>query len=184
MKHVRMLGLIALIAFPLTAGCDDNSAVGGADAGGVGGNSSKPTGGTDAGGSSATNTQPNGGAPDTIPEVAGTYVDDYGEHVTITADVWQIDTSIYHITILDNAQDYLIAANDEHNPYDTPGTWSRFDWIHDTGDAVYYCQTAYNASSEKAAQDTPRPSLQNFPKGCGVGSWSKLTPTSDVDAGH
>ena len=200
MKQLLMLGICLAIVSQLTVGCksDDDPVTGTGGAGGVagnassqatggeglGGNTSDPaTGGGGEGGATASNTTPDAAssAVDKVPAIAGTYVDDYGEVIQIAEGIWRIDTSLFHITILNNAQEFLIASNDPNNPW-SADLWSRFDWTRDSTGALYYCQTAYGAASQQLAEDTARPSMQNFPKGCGVGSWSKLTP--DADAGN
>ncbi len=197
MKHVRMLGLVVAIAFTLTAGCDDNSAVGAAGTGGAGGNASDQTGGTGAGGSSSvpgtggastagtsasgTTPEADSGTLDLLPEIAGDYSDGYQTH-KISRGTWQIDTSVFHITVLDNEKEFLVASNDPNNDY-FPGKWSRFDWTRNAAGDLYYCQTAYDAETQQAAENTARPNPQDLTSGCGSFAWTKLVPIGAADAG-
>jgi hypothetical protein len=200
MKHVRMLGLTMAVVFPLIIGCksDDDPISGTGGIGSVGGNSSgqdtggenfggntsdQATGGGGAGGTSAASTIPDvdSGTLDRVPAIAGSYNDGY-QNQYISEGIWRIDTSVFHITVLNNAQEFLIASNDSNNDY-FPGKWSRFDWTRDASGGLYYCQTAYGAESEQAAQDTTRPNPQDLAEGCGNFAWTKLTPIGDADAG-
>ena len=84
--------------------------------------------------------------------------------------------SVFHISIVSNPDQYLIAQNDAANQF-SPSLWSRFDWTQYQG-GLYYCQTAYNAATEQAALDAPAADASNPPaSGCGGFAWSKLTPS-------
>jgi len=190
MKHVRMLGLVVAMVVPMTAGCrsdDDpikepsnNLATGGA------GPASGTGGGQNDGGTSdkdsGTSAPPDSGTTDMVPEIAGTYFDGFSTH-QIAEGSWRIDTSIFHITILDNAQKFLIASNDMSNDFNK-GKWSRFDWARGPLGDLYYCQIAYAADTQQLAEATPRPNTQDLTKGCGSFSWTKLVPLTGADAGN
>ncbi len=185
MKRVRMFGCFSAILVCLAVGCksDDDPVVNGDGSGGASGNASGTTGGNGSGGQSGANTTPeaDSGSADMLPSIAGMYSDGFETH-TISSGLWRIDTSAFHITILNNAQEYLVASNDANNPWNNDGKWSRFDWTRTTTGDLYYCQTAYNAESEQQAANTARPDTQDLAKGCGSFSWTKLTPLGS-DAG-
>ncbi len=115
------------------------------------------------------------------PSVVGTYRDEYDQLHTITATTWTIDTSVFHITQVDNPHSFLIARNDIANLYN-PSAWSRFDWTYDDEDDLWFCQTAYNAESEQAAQQTAAADAGNLAAGCNGFPWSKLSDAAG-DAG-
>ena len=187
MKHVRMLGLVVAMAVPMTVGCrsdDDPTKDPSSQAtGGAGGRLA--TGGSssidNAGGNS--NATTDSGAQDATPEIAGNYVDDYGSTHQITKSTWVVDTSIFHIAKLDNAQKFLIASNDSNNEWNA-NLWSRFDWTRNSNGDLYYCQTTYKSASEQEAEMTQRADASDLTKGCGAlgFGWTKLTPEAP-DAG-
>ncbi len=115
-------------------------------------------------------------------EIAGSYQDPYGGTHIISDDLWdQGAMGKYHIALYDNEKDYLVAQNDEQNAYN-PGKWSRFDWVWYNG-ALYYCQTAYDKSSQKEAEEVEAADPSNPEEGgCGGFPWTKLTKVSFAGA--
>ena len=114
-------------------------------------------------------------------EIAGDWIDGFGSAQTITNDAWTTTYKGYpplivHLTEYDNAEHYAIGQNDETKSYD-PLLWSRFDWAWD-GTELYFCQTAYDAKSEAAAEATPAADSSDLGKtgsGCNGFPWSPLT---------
>lgn len=113
-------------------------------------------------------------APVGEPEIAGAYTDEYGSMHLIDAATWTLDTSVFHILAFDNDADYLVAGNDPANEF-FPDLFSRFDWSID-GDAVHYCQTAYDAPDQQTAESTPPADPGDLTTGCGGFPWTLLTP--------
>lgn len=120
-------------------------------------------------------------AASTAPSIAGKYADDWGIVHEITADTWTMDTSVFHLSLVDNTQLFAIAQNDCANPcyggVCFGGKWSRFDWTYDADNALRYCQTAYAAESREQALQTPAADAQDLDAGCSGFAWSKLTST-------
>ncbi len=93
-----------------------------------------------------------------------------------------MDTSVFHITIVNNVADFLIAQADSKNQY-YASLWNRFDWNVDGNNVLRVCETAYQAATEQEALATPAANAQDFDKGCGGFPWSVLTPIQNGDAG-
>jgi hypothetical protein len=108
------------------------------------------------------------------PEVAGAWTDAFGTAHTIDADVWDQGWSAWDVASFSNLDTNLIARNRLTNPY-FPGRWSRFDWTWSAGD-LFYCQTAYDAVSERAARETPAADAADLAAGCGGFGWTALIP--------
>lgn len=109
--------------------------------------------------------------------IDGTWNDGFADHV-IEESTWNIGgNSNFLIRWIAPTEDYLIAQNHWDNPY-FPELWSRFDWhIDDTG-AVYYCQSAYNAADQAAAEAVTGADASDMTAGCGGFAWSLLTPVN------
>lgn len=104
----------------------------------------------------------------------GTYTDNYGGDHAISQESWVMGDATFHIAQFSNSEGFLVAQNDTANEWN-PGLWSRFDWTTVAG-ITYYCQTAYDASSEETALGTPAASADNPAEtGCGGWSWSHFT---------
>jgi hypothetical protein len=110
--------------------------------------------------------------------IMGAWADNWGGLHDITNDAWVNGESTYAISMYDNDHGLVIAQNDAANPYN-PGLWSRFDWTYD-GDALYYCQTAYDAASEGEAMSAQPADNTNLETGCGGFSWSRLYVRLDI----
>jgi hypothetical protein len=129
-----------------------------------------------------------GGDPTTPTEtggeplaIVGSYVDEFGTEHEITEESWtqtfgDYDPSVFRIAGWDDDEQWLVAQNDDANPFN-PGAWSRFDWV-DPGDGhLYYCQTAYDAPDRPSAEDTLRPDdADPATGGCGGFPWTDLRP--------
>ncbi len=117
------------------------------------------------------------------PSIVGSYEDNFGDPISITASTWIIGTagdassvpSVFHLVQVDNTNSFAIAQNDAVYSY-IPDKWSRFDWAIGSDHVLRFCQTAYAADSAEQALQTPAANAQDFDHGCGGFSWSKLTP--------
>jgi hypothetical protein len=204
MKSMSTVGILLVQAGMLVSACssDKDPTSESTTAGGAGGGTSLRTniGGTTAassGGSSASfgtggttgissdasnsDAASDSSVPNAVPSIVGVYTDGFFEH-RITADTWYMDTSIFHITIVNNSDNFLIALADSTNLY-SPSLWNRFDWNIDGSKVLRICETTYNAATEQQALDTPAADAQDFAKGCGGFAWSVLTPIQIGDAG-
>jgi len=185
MKHVRMLGLLAAMSLSLPVGCksDDDPVIAPSNDLGMGG--ARGSGGVSSVGGTTTasdagdpTTDADAAALDAVPDIIGTYTDEWGMTHQVTKSAWIMAPSIFHITTVNNAKEFLIASNDSSNAYNRD-KWSRFDWTRDTQGNLYYCQTAYDAATEQQAEATPRADDSDpGTKGCGSFHWTKLTPSA------
>jgi len=113
-----------------------------------------------------------------IPSIAGQYDDNYGGSHIVNQYAWQSDLAFWHICSTNNETREIIAQNDEHNSY-YPGKYSRFEWVIDEADSLWYCQQVYDANTENAAALGPRADSRN-PSVGGAGfpinnfPWTKL----------
>lgn len=106
-------------------------------------------------------------------EVSGSWIDDWGTSHDIDQESWIMDDSVFHITQFDNGADFMVAQNDADNAYN-PELWSRFDWMYDTGGALYYCQIAYDAADEATAAANEDADRSDLDAGCAGFAWSCL----------
>jgi hypothetical protein len=91
-------------------------------------------------------------------DITGDYLDGYGGSHWIDNDVW-IQTMAgsllaFDIEVVDNGGQFAIGHNDAANAF-SPDLYSRFDWVV-VDDALFYCQTAYDAESVAAAAAVAR----------------------------
>jgi hypothetical protein len=107
-------------------------------------------------------------------DLIGSWIDGFGFEHEITEDTWVSGDSAWAILEADVPGQVLFARNDDANAY-APGLYSRFDWTFD-GDALYYCQTAYEAATLEAAKATPRADDGDLETGCAGFAWSSLDP--------
>jgi len=118
----------------------------------------------------------NGGgtpAPE-APEIAGSYLDEYGTGHTISNSAWVDDFGTYHLVSIDNAADYLVAQNDSSNAWNAD-KFSRFDWTVRDG-VLFFCQIAYDAESAGEAEATNTADRNDLGAGCNGWPWTNLTP--------
>jgi hypothetical protein len=107
--------------------------------------------------------------------IRGDWVDDWEIAHTIREWSWLQDDWVFHILDYDLDGAFIIAQNDADNPW-SPGLYSAFYWTEHAGD-WWYCQSAYDAVDEQAARQAPVPDATDpSTGGCGVGTWSRLTP--------
>lgn len=110
-----------------------------------------------------------------VPEIYGTYVDQFdGTHV-IGKDTWDDGFFLFHYVRVRNGLDYLIAQNDAGNSFN-PNLFSRFDWTTDSGEQLYYCQAEFDAATADEAEANTTADRTNLSTGCGGFAWSELTP--------
>jgi hypothetical protein len=112
--------------------------------------------------------------------IAGSYTDQWGVDHTIDEVSWvqvaPYGSSSYAVLSFDNAIRSVIAQNASTNAYDAD-LFSRFDWVEGMHGDLFFCQTAWAAASEDAAEATPR-SDDTDPEttGCGGFPWTNLVP--------
>lgn len=118
--------------------------------------------------------------------IAGHYNDEWGGHHEITSEVWTQsgfgEVSQFLISEYSNVARWLVAQNGPDNAWN-PDLFSRFDWTwfdDGTGEALWFCQTIFDAESEEAAlkteaADATDPSVG----GCAGFTWTKLTPAAE-----
>jgi len=112
-------------------------------------------------------------SPQTAPEIAGTYVDDFGGLQAVSTNFRVSAASVFEICSVDNTKHRLVAFNAERNSYN-PGKFSAFDWTKQ-GNKLWYCQVIFDAASEGAAASAPPADAQQpGTKGCGQFAWSTL----------
>jgi hypothetical protein len=109
-----------------------------------------------------------------VPEIHGTYLDDFGGTHVIGKDTWDDGFSLFHYVRVRNGLDYLIAQNDAGNSFN-PNLYSRFDWTV-SSDELYYCQIAFAAATADDAEANTAADRGNLATGCNGFAWSKLTP--------
>lgn len=119
------------------------------------------------------------GAPP--PDLAGTFVDDYGLRYVLSKGLWhQLPRARYHVLRWHAQGQYAIARNDVGNPGE-PGRYSRIDWMRlPTGDwPLAFCLTAYDAPTPAAAEATPPPDRAHPRTGCNGFPFSRLRRLAD-----
>lgn len=112
------------------------------------------------------------------PAIIGTYSDAWGGSQTINEDTWADGYgAIFHISQYDNNGGFLIAQNDAANEYN-PELWSKFQWTT-TDDALYYCQSIYDAATEEDAMGA-NADASDLVTGCGGFGWTELRTELDL----
>lgn len=110
--------------------------------------------------------------------IVGTWTDDWGTQHHIDEALWKQvypngDDERYHLLDHDNAARWVVARNDEANPWN-PELYSRFDWLRD-GDVLHVCQSVFDAEDADAARQAAPADPEDLDGGCGGFSWSTLT---------
>src|ERR1043166_4380696 len=93
--------------------------------------------------------------PSNKPDIAGTYLDNYGGLQAVLEKYWISGQLVFESCSVDNAKRRIIAWNGLRDPYN-PGKFSRFEWLNFKG-RLWYCQTVFNAVSETEADALPAP---------------------------
>ena len=110
-------------------------------------------------------------------EIVGNYLDEWGgEHVINAKRFIQVagfGSSAFEILTYSNSKKYIIAKNSDHNDW-YASQYSRFDWAT-VNSQLYFCQTAYTATSAAQAESMTPSDPSNLMGGCGGFPWSKLT---------
>jgi hypothetical protein len=110
-------------------------------------------------------------------ELLGEFEDDYESSFRITATEWmQVPSSRLHIVRWVPTERYLVAQNDAANR-DSPGLWTRIDWVELDGMPPYkwgFCLSAYKAATRREAEET-RIARRETPKtGCNGFPFSRM----------
>jgi len=107
----------------------------------------------------------------------GSFEDDYEIRYKINDTLWlQLPDIRFHIIKWNPEKKYLIAKNDAKNPGDG-NLYTRIDYM--TFDNMEpwkwgYCLTAYNATTDAAAEATAAADRDNPMKGCGGYPFSRM----------
>jgi hypothetical protein len=118
----------------------------------------------------------------------GDWKDNWGTIITVSTSAWVSTGSqpcVVHISHYDNAKGFLVGQNEGPGCYD-PGKWSRVDWVIDTADTPWYCQTHFNAGSKADAMKEGGPTHNHSAyatNGCNGFGFSALTPLAPRVAG-
>jgi len=112
--------------------------------------------------------------------IAGSYTDEFGTEHTIDESSWvQVSaygTLSFAVLSFDNAEQSLVAQNGSSNAFN-PDLYSRFDWVEGMHGDLFYCQTAFDAATEEAAEATPRADDTDPENtGCVGFAWTNLVP--------
>ena len=88
----------------------------------------------------------------------------------------EFGTSLYNIESCDNATGTIIAQGDSSNEFN-PDLYSKFEWTAGDGDAVFYCQSVFDAATAQDAMNAA-PADRGDPAagGCGMFPWSSISP--------
>lgn len=109
--------------------------------------------------------------------VTGSFKDDYGIRYTINDTLWtQHPKTNYHILKWNVQEQYLIAKNGSANPSEA-GLYTRIDYMTFENMEPYlwgFCLTAYNASSDAAAEAVAAADRKNPRKGCNGFPFSRM----------
>jgi hypothetical protein len=138
-------------------------------------------GGTTADAASSVDAASSADAGVALLEIAGRYDDGFGTTHVIDAEGWSMtyegSTSRFAFTRLDAEAELAIARNDAANMF-SPGLFSRFEWAR-AGEQLYFCQSPFDAATEAAALEAPRPDRSDPEAGgCGMFPWSRLSPVT------
>ena len=123
--------------------------------------------------------EPGVGGEPAAPDIVGAYTDDFdGRHAIGTT--WSMeaggDTLRFAFLQVDDAGRWGVAQNDPANAF-SPSLFSRFDWTTADDDALFFCQTAFDAESAAAAAAIPAADASDpAAGGCADFPWSRLRP--------
>lgn len=104
----------------------------------------------------------------------GSWTDEWESSHEITESAWNQSGSLFHFTLVNTCDQFVIAYNDAENEYN-PEKWSKLSWVK-SGENFYFCQAPYDADSEDAASEAPAPQTDDLDAGCNGFSWSQLMP--------
>ncbi len=107
----------------------------------------------------------------------GSFTDDYKITYTINDTLWiQHPNTKYHIIKWNPEKQYLVARNDIGNKSER-NKYTRIDYMTFTGMEPYlwgFCLTAYDAETDKIAEETAAADRQNPKKGCNGYPFSRM----------
>lgn len=107
----------------------------------------------------------------------GNFMDDYKITYTINDSLWtQKPNAKYHIIKWNEKEQYLIARNDKNNQADG-GLYTRIDYMTFENMQPFlwgFCLSAYNASTEAAAEAVRIADRANPRKGCNGFPFSRM----------
>lgn len=107
----------------------------------------------------------------------GSFTDDYNITYAINDSLWtQNPRTKYHILKIDTAKQYLICKNDHANKGDA-NKYTRIDFITFNNMEPFhwgFCLTAYNAETDKIAEETAAADRANPRKGCNGYPFSRM----------
>ncbi len=107
----------------------------------------------------------------------GSFMDDYKITYTINDSLWiQKPNAKYHIIKWNEKEQYIIARNDKNNPTDG-GLYTRIDYMTFENMQPFlwgFCLSAYNASTEAAAEAVKIADRENPRKGCNGFPFSRM----------
>jgi hypothetical protein len=111
-------------------------------------------------------------------ELTGNYEDEWSTQHQIGPSSWEMGSSTYHFAYVNNDEQWIVALNDSDNEY-SPDLWSKFVFAEKSG-VLYYCQSAYGASSFGEAYCNQDADASDVTIGCGASgfAWSTLEPVS------
>ena len=112
-------------------------------------------------------------------EIYGNYVGLNGEYHYVRENYYRIDFGAvdkrYNFVVFNNAQRWLVTANDTQNGADEAGKYSKFVWTIDQSNIVWVCQSITMANNPTEAQNAPFPSVVDMDTGCNGEAWWRLT---------
>lgn len=115
------------------------------------------------------------GTDEGFSSLRGSFTDEWTVQHTITWDTWTQGTDEYLLSMWSREDNWSVARNGAGNAFN-PGLYSKFHWTS-LDDALYYCQTAFDAASAAEALATVAPDASNpSADGCGGFAWTNLTP--------
>ncbi len=117
--------------------------------------------------------------------IIGEFNDEMGTNHMISADMWtktDADGAVtkFHIARHDNIIMYVLAENDSANA-DSPGMWSRFDWIRDDMRTLYFCTVATDAKDVGTVYEMPNPDWDDLDAGCHSAAWTMVPDEVDMN---
>jgi len=118
-------------------------------------------------------------APEGAP--LGTFVDDYGDVHTVSAELWHHQPSLrYRVVRWEAHGQYLIAQNDTTNASDG-GLFTRIDWMPlDMPPYTWaFCLSAYDAPTADAAGAVQIADRSQPREGCNGFPFTRLQPAPD-----
>jgi hypothetical protein len=116
---------------------------------------------------------------DSIPAMLlGNFKDDYDISYYVNDSLWiQYPASKYHILKWNTKEQYLVAKNDDKNPGEGAGLYTRIDYMLFNGMEPYrwgFCLTVYDAKTDSIAEIAAMADRQNPKNGCNGFPFSRM----------